>query len=142
MTSTPSRRQGSDDPPVNGEELKAWLAAYGRAWESRDSSAFARLFAPAVRYHWTPFDPPKEGREAVVAAFEAATARQDRIEFRSRVLGQHGGQALAHWQCSFVRDGSGQTVHLDGIFLMEFNGNRECTLFREWWHSDEARLPE
>jgi hypothetical protein len=29
-------------------------------------------------------------------------------------------------------------VRLDGIFLMEFNAERECTLFREWWHSDEA----
>ena len=36
-----------------------------------------------------------------------------------------------------IRVGSGQTVHLDGIFLMEFNGQRGCTLFREWWHSDE-----
>lgn len=123
---------------MDTRELKAWIAAYGRAWEAKDSSAFVRLFSPTVKYYWTPFDEPKDGREAVAAAFQAATARQDHIRFDCSVLGQHAEHALAHWQCSFVRIGTGRTVHLDGIFLMAFDSRRECTLFREWWHSDEG----
>lgn len=118
-------------------EARAWLAAYGGAWAARDSAAFVRLFSEDVHYHWTPFEAPKVGREALAAAFEAATGRQERIAFRSSVIGVRPGRTLAHWRCSFVRVGSGRTVQLDGIFLMEFNDERACTRFREWWHSDE-----
>ena len=118
--------------------LNAWLESYGGAWEARDSSAFVRLFSPDVRYHWTPFEPVKAGRNELCEAFEAATARQDQIAFDASALGIHQGRALAHWQCSFVRVGSGLPVRLDGILQMEFNAEGECTLLREWWHSDEA----
>jgi SnoaL-like domain len=118
-------------------EASAWLEAYGSAWAARDSAAFVRLFSQDVHYHWTPFEAPRVGRDAVAAAFETATARQERIAFRSSVIGVRPGQALAHWRCSFVRVGSGLTVQLDGIFLMEFNAEGACSRFREWWHSDE-----
>jgi hypothetical protein len=123
---------------VDASAVSDWLESYGRAWEARDSSAFARLFSRNVRYHWTPFEAAKEGRPGLAEAFETATARQERIAFRASVLAVHDGRCLAHWQCSFVRPRSELPVRLDGIFLMEFNAERECTLFREWWHSDES----
>jgi hypothetical protein len=127
---------------VEASAVSAWLERYGRAWEARDPSAFARLFSRNVRYHWTPFEDAKEGRSGLSEAFETATARQERIAFRASVLAVHpNGPSLAHWQCSFVRPGSEMPVRLDGIFLMEFNAGNECTLFREWWHSDEALPP-
>ena len=127
---------------VEASAVSAWLESYGRAWEARDSSAFVRLFARNVRYHWTPFEPAKEGRAGLSDAFEAATARQEQIAFRASVLAVRDGLSLAHWQCSFVRPRSGRRVRLDGVFLMEFNVERECTLFREWWHSDEPAPSE
>lgn len=123
---------------VEASAVNAWLEEYGRAWEARDSSTFVRLFSRNVRYHWTPFEPAQEGRDDLTAAFETATARQERIAFRASVLAVNGDRSVAHWQCSFVRPHSEPTVRLDGIFLMEFNAAGECTLFREWWHSDEA----
>jgi ketosteroid isomerase-like protein len=126
---------------VEENEVRTWLASYGTAWEARDPAAFVRLFAPDLRYHWTPFEAPKEGREALVHAFTAATARQEGISFQATVLSVRGAQGVAHWRCSFVRPGSTLTVRLDGIFVMEFDGHGACTLFREWWHSDEAPPP-
>lgn len=123
---------------VEASAISGWLESYGRAWEARDSSAFVLLFSRDVSYHWTPFEAAKEGRNGLSEAFETATARQERIAFRATVLAAHDGRSLAHWQCSFVRPDSGLPVRLDGIFLMEFNADGECTLFREWWHSDEA----
>jgi hypothetical protein len=123
---------------MEASAVSAWLESYGRAWEARDSSAFVLLFSRDVKYHWTPFEAAKEGRDGLLEAFETATARQERIAFRATVLAVHDGRSLAHWQCSFVRPDSGLPVRLDGIFLMEFNAARECTLFREWWHTDEV----
>jgi ketosteroid isomerase-like protein len=122
---------------VETTDVAAWLEAYGTAWESKETSAFVRLFSPDVTYHWTPFDAPQEGREQLAEAFESAIARQKNIAFGSTVLAIDGRRALAHWRCSFERSESERRVQLDGIFLIEFGDERKCTLFREWWHSDE-----
>lgn len=122
---------------MEASTVNVWLDEYGRAWEARDASAFVRLFSHDVRYHWTPFEAAREGRDGLAEAFEAATARQEQIAFSATMLGIHDGSALAHWQCSFVRIDSGLPVRLDGIFLMEFNADGQCERFREWWHSDE-----
>ena len=120
------------------ERLEAWLAAYGRAWERKDTEAFVDLFAPDVRYHWTPFQDPKRGREGVGEAFRAAVSCQEAIEFNCTLRWVEGQEGLAHWWCSFDRVETGHRVRLDGIFEMMFDEAGRCEVFREWWHSDEA----
>jgi hypothetical protein len=118
--------------------LQSWLAAYGQAWERKDTKTFVMLFAPDVRYHWTPFEEPKQGREQLAQAVELAVGRQEAIKFSSKVLCVDGQKGLAHWHCSFDRAPTGQRVDLDGIFEMEFDADGRCSVFREWWHSNEA----
>ena len=121
---------------VDREAVERWLAAYGRAWENKDTQAFVGLFVPELEYCWTPFEEPKRGSAELARAFDEAVARQEDIRFQARVLAVEGDTALAHWSCAFRRIPGGWTVRLDGMFQMEFEGNR-CRVFREWWHSDE-----
>lgn len=128
-----------NDPELDMEptRLEGWLAAYGHAWEKKDTQAFVALFTPDAYYHWTPFEEPRKGREAIAEAFEAAVARQADIRFEAMALTGNDAIAIAHWQCSFERIGRNHTVRLDGIFLMDFADDGLCRVFREWWHSDE-----
>jgi ketosteroid isomerase-like protein len=119
---------------MESNHFDSWLAAYGRAWERRDAQAFAALFTPDVRYHWTPFEETRVGRDAVAEAFEAAVVRQRDIRFTASAL----SRCIAHWQCSFKRAGRDYTVRLDGMFVVEFADSGLCRIFREWWHSDEG----
>lgn len=120
-------------------DLDRWLAAYGRAWEQKDAHAFSALFTPDVHYHWTPFEQPGVGREALAEAFEAAVARQSEIRFTASALTGGESSLVACWRCSFRRVGAEYTVRLDGIFLMDFADDGLCRVFREWWHSDEGK---
>lgn len=117
--------------------LEQWLSEYGRAWENKDARSFVRLFADNVSYFWTPLEEAKQGRKAVEAAFQAAVLRQEDIRFTAEILGVFGRTGIAHWQCSFHRPSSGRDVRLDGIFVMRFDEDGRCGVFREWWHSDE-----
>ena len=119
-------------------DVERWLSDYGRAWEGRDVDRFVGLFADDVRYFWTPFEEPRRGRDELGRAFAAATARQEAIRFTADVVGVSGSAAVAHWRCTFRRPDSGSEVHLDGMFMMEFDGHGRCAVFREWWHSDEG----
>lgn len=115
--------------------VQSWLSAYGRAWEQKEIDTFLGLFTHDVRYYWTPFEEPKQGRERLAQAFESAVARQESIKFRSTVLCADGQRGLAHWHCSFDRVPGGRRVELDGVFQMEFDSDGRCRVFREWWHS-------
>jgi nuclear transport factor 2 (NTF2) superfamily protein len=134
----------SPDPPdpmptLTRAAAESWLSDYGRAWQARDAAAFAALFSHDVRYHWTPFDSPQQGRHEVGEAFRAAVARQGAVRFDSELLAVTDSVALARWSCSFDRVGADHRVRLDGIFQMEFDEGGLCRVFREWWHSDEVR---
>lgn len=122
---------------MDEDGIRSWLSAYGQAWERKETSAFVALFAPDVRYYWTPFEEPKQGQKEVAQAFESAVARQESIGFRSTVLLADGRSSLAHWHCAFDRVPGGWRVELDGIFQMEFDAEGRCRVFREWWHSNE-----
>ena len=123
---------------MNHESFHHWLTAYGRAWENHDPESAAELFTPNALYYWTPFDPPKKGRQGIIEAWRQATSRQEDIRFMFEILSIDGNSGLAHWSAILIRKTSGQHVRLDGILRAEFDESDLCCEFREWWHSDEG----
>lgn len=120
------------------QKFEQWLSAYGAAWQARDAHAFAALFDENALYYWTPFEEPKKGRAEIAAAFNPAVGRQRDIDFGARVLYVQAQLGAAHWSCSFTRVSTGLRVHLDGVFVVQFDENGAALSFREWWHSDEG----
>ena len=120
------------------QDFETWLKRYGDAWEARDGAGFASLFDDDALYYWTPFEDPQKGVKEIEAAFSAAVARQQKIDFGARVLYVAAQLGAAHWSCAFTRKETGKRVHLDGIFVVQFGEGGNALSFREWWHSDES----
>lgn len=118
-------------------EFDLWLAAYGRAWEQKDTDAFTRLFTSDIEYFWTPFSEPKRGRDGVAKAFEEAVSNQEDISFRWKILGGENDHWTAQWHTELTRLSTGKRVQLDGVLTIEVDPEDLCRVFREWWHSDE-----
>ena len=118
-------------------QFEKWLSAYGTAWEAKDAKAFSSLFDADALYYWTPFEDPKKGQEGIVEAFLSAVETQSEIDFGARVLYTQAQLGAAHWSCAFTRQSTGKRVHIDGIFVVQFNDDGSALSFREWWHSDE-----
>ncbi len=123
---------------ITEQQFEGWLSAYGAAWEAKDSSGFADLFADDALYYWTPFEDPKKGQGEVAAAFAQAVANQQDIEFGGRLLYVQAQLGAAHWSCAFTRTSTGARVHLDGIFVVQFGNDGKALSFRQWWHTDEG----
>lgn len=121
------------------QEFEIWLRDYGAAWQARDAERFSALFEDDALYYWTPFNDPQKGKAEIAAAFGAAVAGQQDVDFGARVLYVTSQLGAAHWSCCFTRKESGVRVHLDGIFVVQFGESGKALSFREWWHSDEAK---
>jgi hypothetical protein len=120
------------------EGFRAWLEAYGRAWEGRDPGAAAGLFAEEATYQETPFDAPLRGRDAIRGYWAEVPRSQEAIRFGFDVAAVSGESGIALWRASFTRVPSGRRVDLDGVLLATFGADGLCESFREWWHRREA----
>ena len=69
--------------PMSRDAFGSWLDAYGHAWETKDSQAFARLFAEDATYQVTPFEDPMLGRTAILGYVSEATRTQQQIRAHS-----------------------------------------------------------
>jgi hypothetical protein len=120
------------------EQFERWLKGYGEAWESGDPHLAVELFADDARYFETPFDEPMIGRQAIYSYWtEGANQTQRDVQFTYRILSLKQNLGIAHWEAKFVRIPSDRQVELDGVLLVEFDEDGQCTVFREWWHHRE-----
>ena len=120
-------------------QFRAWLDAYGRAWQQGDAKAVMTLFAPGAAYHETPFDPPLVGLDAIHDYWKAGAGQtQTDVVFNYEVLSVAGILGIAHWSATLVRLPAHTSVRLDGALAARFDSGGRCAEFREWWHRQET----
>jgi len=112
-----------------------WLDAYGKASEDNDPRASAELFAPDAEYYETPFAEPMVGKEAIYEYWDMGARNLKDKKSCYEILALNGNLGIARWQINCVNVNSGNQLALDCIFLVEFNDDGKCQVFREWWHS-------
>ncbi len=116
------------------ETLDQWLKSYGQASADNDAKASAELFAPNAKYHETPFDEPMVGRDAIYQYWSKGAQTLKDKESTYEILAVKDDLGIARWQSKFTIIQSGKRVALDCLFLIEFDENEKCSVFREWWH--------
>lgn len=119
---------------LNLEVFDAWLQEYGRAIRDNDAQASAELFAQNAEYHETPFDEPMIGRNAIRKYWEAGAQTLKDKESTYEILTVKDNVGIARWQSNFTDITSGKRLALDCVFLVTFDDNGLCKVFREWWH--------
>ena len=129
---------------VARDEVLAWLAAYERGWESRDTDLIVSLFTADGLYRETRFRPPFVGHSGIRAYWETdVVARQRDIEFSSTLWAIEGDIAYAHWQATFTDLKKAASRKVDGVFRLTFasrnnNGGLLCRELEEWWQITPA----
>jgi ketosteroid isomerase-like protein len=122
---------------ITEAQFEKWLRRYGEAWENKDASAFAALFADKAVYYRTPFVNPQKGRENIKKAFESVVEGQNDIHYGVRVLYVQAQLGAAHWSCAITRARSNTRLHVDGVCVVQFDKDGKALSFRQWWHTDE-----
>ena len=111
---------------------------YGRTSADNDSHASAELFTRNAKYYETPFDEPMIGYDAIRKYWDMSAKAFNDKECTYEILSVKDNLGIARWQSKFTDNRSGKRFALDCLFLVEFDDNDKCKLFREWWHLREV----
>lgn len=117
--------------------LSGWLEGYGGAWEAGDPEAAAGLFTDDATYRETPFEEPMRGSAGHLELLGGGPPDPAGRALRLRGAGGGGEPRGGRWWASFVRVPGGVRVDLDGIFVLMFDQDGQCTSLEEWWHGRE-----
>lgn len=121
--------------PVTAAAFDQWLAAYSQASIENDPQASSMLFSEDACYYEDPFAPPRVGRRAIYDYWAVGAVNLTDKRCAHEVLAVCGNLGIARWQSRFVVKATGAEVALDCIFVAEFDDQRLCCCFREWWRS-------
>ena len=134
--------------------IEQFMRAYKAAWEQRDESKFASLFATDGEYHNTPFAVQRGHTQ--LAEYWRRVKLQEDVHVTYEVLATTISGGIAHWRVTYqvaseelfqiwakstgtnlVARKPGDPLPkmvLDGVLKAEFDGElcKRCEL---WWHS-------
>jgi ketosteroid isomerase-like protein len=120
--------------------LTEWLDAYGDAWERRDASAAAELFAEDALYQWGPFGRRLRGRLMIREAWAEAVEQQDNVDFGYEVLTATARGGIVRWWCAADIPARKVRERDEGIFRLAFDDSGLCTRLEEWFNTTEEPL--
>lgn len=119
---------------LDPEDFRAWLESYRQAWEDREPAKAAAIFTQEATYREMPFDPPVQGRAAIVDYWAKAVAGQKDIAFTYEILACTGDEGICRWHAAFTGVPGGERIDFDGIFRCRFAEAGLVDRFEEWWH--------
>jgi hypothetical protein len=124
-------------------QVDRWLDAYVGAWKSYNPDEIAGLFAEDIVYRYHPYDPPVEGRDAVVESWlgegdhEGASSRDEPGTYDASysTVAVDGDVAVATGKSTYTGDPP-RTFH--NCFVMRFDSEGRCREFTEWYVQQPA----
>ena len=120
---------------ISLDSFQEWMDAYGEASRKNNPQASADLFTLDAKYFESPFTAPIVGQDAILQYWEKGARNLRDKASVYQILSIDGNLGMARWQANYVDVNSGNHIALDCIFMVEFDGNQKCRVFREWWHS-------
>lgn len=119
---------------ISDADLKRWLEAYGKAWETKSPEAVTPLFSEDATYRQTPYEEPFRGRGEIADYWSNVTADQKDIRFGFETVAVKGDTGIALWSSKFRTISADAPVELNGVFILEFADSDHVRSLREWWH--------
>lgn len=128
------------------DEVQTWLDRYASAWESYDPEAIGDLFSRDASYRYHPWDPPVQGREAIVRSWlepEGAGSQRDTpgtYEGRYSPFAVDGQRAVGTGASHYWTDAGRAQLRAvyHNAFLLEFDGDGRCRAFTEIYTREPA----
>jgi uncharacterized protein (TIGR02246 family) len=115
---------------MDRERVRAWVAAYERAWRSPGTEALTGIFTPDASYRQGPYVTPVVGQAAIARMWEETRDGPAEVfTLTSEIVAVDGDVAVVRAQ---VRYGDPVTQEYRDLWIMRFAADGRCLAFEEW----------
>lgn len=122
---------------IDRSGARAWTEALRAGWADGDARAIGDLFTEAVAYRTSPFEPPLQGRRAVVDHWRGELSGQDLVDVAFAEPLIDGDRVAVEWWAVVSKAGAETTD--SGALVLEFTGSL-CSRLHEYWMLSEGRV--
>jgi len=110
---------------LTNEFLRDWLDGLRLVWLGKDIDALKSYFSEVDKYYEDPFSVPVTSLVDILGLWEEVKSQDiDKLVFD--ILAIEGATGIVHWHLV------DQTGTFDGIYVIKFNQDLNCTEFRQW----------
>jgi hypothetical protein len=111
-----------------------WLGKLKRAWEAGDVDGALALFDGTDYYYERPFHAGTTSEERR-RYWQDIVGLHD-IRFNYQIISVSDNTATVMWDNWFRETSGGEESHLNGVFVIEFDDDGRCRVFRQWWFAE------
>jgi hypothetical protein len=124
---------------IDQPAVRAWVAAYERAWRTAGTDDLDDLFTPDATYRLAPFQEPHRGLEPLRALWEADRAGPDeQFDLDFEIVAVDHPRAVVRVD---VRYGPPHPEHFRDLWVLEFAADGRCRAFEEWPFTPDHPVP-
>lgn len=109
------------------DALSQWVEGYVRAWNTNDPEDIGRLFTADARYSTTPYSPPWEGREAIIAGWLAHRDEPGETSFEWEPISLTDDVSVIRGTSRYPHTTYGN------LWVIRLARDGRCREFAEWW---------
>lgn len=119
---------------IDHQHVQKWLDDYVAAWKSYDPQAIGALFSEDATYQYSPYDPPLDGRAAIVADWLKNQDAPNTFSAEYRPIAVDGYTAVAQGRTHyFEADGKTPLREFHNLFVLTFDDQGRCTSYVDWF---------
>lgn len=106
-----------------------WMEKFKSGWIEKRKDDVLKLFEKTERYYERPFKPGTTKEE--IRGYWNDIDTLDDVTFDYDIVAIENNTVCVHWDNKYRFEG--EFYHLDGVYTIIFNENKECIEFHQWW---------
>ncbi|MEU6646708.1 nuclear transport factor 2 family protein [Saccharomonospora sp. NPDC046836] len=115
---------------MDEQPLRAWVAAYERAWRTPGTDILEQLFTTDATYQQSPYREPIRGLPAIARMWEAERVGPDEVfRMTSEPVAVDGDTAVVRVEVSY---GDPVRQEYRDLWIIRFAEDGRCRAFEEW----------
>ncbi len=111
--------------------IQNWCNNLQKAWLEKDLDKIKQIFAK-TEYYESPFTKSAVNINEILEYWQEIN-NQEIIKLKITPLLSKDLEHILNWQLDYIDKTTNKPERLNGIFLVKFNSNNECTYFKQWW---------
>ena len=113
-------------------EAKNWCAELTDAWKQVDFKKILEIFSDVQCYYEDPFSEPGSSPEEIKAFWEEIQFQKiQKLEMCP--IAVDGDVMIVRWYLDYMDKRTDEVFVMDGIYHVEFNTEKKCKKFTQWW---------